>query len=158
GATSATYHVVSADVGASLDAVVTATNQAGSASATSAQTAVVTAAPPVNTALPGITGTAHETSTLTAGNGTWTGTAPITFTYEWPRCDTAGNTCAAIPSATAATSVVASADVGSTIRVAVTATNAAGSVTAVSAATATVTPVNTPPPPDQPPVTAGLQL
>ncbi len=44
GATSATYTLLSADVGARLNAVVTATNTAGSASATSAAAATVTSA------------------------------------------------------------------------------------------------------------------
>ena len=42
GATASTYTVTSADVGATLKVVVTATNRFGSAPATSAQTAVVT--------------------------------------------------------------------------------------------------------------------
>ena len=57
------YLLVAADVGATLRFQVTATNGSGPASATSVQTAVVTAAPgspPVNTSLPVISGTAQQ--------------------------------------------------------------------------------------------------
>ncbi len=49
---------------------------------------------PTNQTAPTIAGTAQEGSTLTAGNGTWTGTTPITFTYQWQRCDATGKNCA----------------------------------------------------------------
>jgi fibronectin type 3 domain-containing protein len=146
GATSTTYTLTAADVGSTLRVVVTASNAGGSASATSAQTAAVTAAPPANTALPTISGTAQDGQTLTADKGTWTGTAPITYSYQWRRCDSAGNGCTDIAGATNTTYTLTGADVGSTLRVAVTASNAAGSNSATSAATAVVAgaaPVNT---------------
>src|SRR5215211_4343642 len=146
GATNGTHALVSADVGSTLRVVVTASNAGGSASATSAQTAVVTAAPPANTALPTIAGTAQDGQTLTADKGTWTGTAPITYAYQWRRCDSAGNGCTDIAGATSTTYALTSADVGLTLRVAVTASNTAGSSSATSAATAVVAgaaPVNT---------------
>ena len=55
--------------------------------------------PPVNTVLPGITGTTAAGQTLTATQGTWTGTAPITYAYQWQRCT--GATCVNIGGATA---------------------------------------------------------
>lgn len=136
GATAATYTTTSADVASKIRVVVTATNGAGSASATSAATASVTAVAPVNTAAPTITGTAKEGELLTANPGTWSGTTPITYTYQWQRCSP---TCAVISGATAATRRLDASDVATTLKVAVTATNSAGTPSATSAASATVT-------------------
>jgi hypothetical protein len=76
--------------------------------------------------------------TLTATTGTWAG-APTAFAFAWQRCDATGSVCTSIAGATGQTYVVAGADLGSTIRVAVTATNPFGSTTAVSAPTSVVT-------------------
>ena len=94
---------------------------------------------PLNTSPPTITGTAQEGQTVTASPGTWTGTAPIAYAYQWRRCDSAGNNCADIPAATASDYTLTAGDVGSTVRVQVTASNSAGSASASSAQTATVT-------------------
>ena len=51
---------------------------------------------PANTAPPTIAGTAHEGDTLTADPGTWTGTQPIKYAFEWQRCTATGASCAAI--------------------------------------------------------------
>ena len=73
------------------------------------------------------------------GHGTWTSDTTPTYAYQWNRCDTAGNNCAAITGATAQTYTVAAADVDKTLRVTVTATNPSGSTSASSAQTAAVT-------------------
>lgn len=141
GATAATYLLAAADVGKTIRVVVTASNASGAgAPATSAQTAVVTAAgtAPVNTAPPTIAGTALQGQTLTESDGTWTGTPAPTFTRQWRRCDASGGGCTDIPGATAATYLLAAADVGKTIRAVVTGTNSAGSSSATSAQTAVV--------------------
>jgi concanavalin A-like lectin/glucanase superfamily protein len=93
---------------------------------------------PANTAAPAITGTAAIGRRLTATSGTWTGAAPITFTFAWRRCDGAGAGCVAIAGATARTHTVATADAGHTLRVDVTARGGAGSTVASSAPTAVV--------------------
>ena len=96
-------------------------------------------APPVNTALPSITGTPQQSQTLTAQNGTWTGTGTISFRYQWLRCNAAGNGCNEISGATERIYTLRSPDVGNTMRVRVTATNPDGSTSATSAPTAVVT-------------------
>ncbi len=136
-ATASTYTLVVADVGSTLRVIVTGTNTSGNATGTSTQTAVIASAP-LNTVVPTIAGTTTAGQTLTADAGTWTGTPTPTFTYQWRRCDAAGNSCADIVSATASTYVLAVADIGATIRVAVTGTNSVDNATAVSTQTAIV--------------------
>jgi hypothetical protein len=129
GATGTSYLLVSADAGAVITVTVTATNTAGSASATSDPTAAVIAAP-VNSVLPAITGTPTVGQTLTATDGTWSGSP--TFTRQWKRNG------ANIAGATASTYLLVTADANAIITVTVTATNIAGSTNATSNPTASV--------------------
>jgi hypothetical protein len=105
---------------------------------------------PTNTSPPTISGSAQQGQTLTADPGTWSGTQPIGYAYQWRRCDSAGASCADIAGATATTYALVAADVGARLRVAVTASNVAGSASATSDATSVVTagvaPVNSSPP------------
>src|SRR3990170_9880 len=103
--------------------------------------------PPQNTKLPAITGTPRVGQTLTAQEGNWSGTEPITYAFLWLRCDAQAANCAAITGATAKTYVVTAADLGRRLRVRVTARNAAGSATATSNPTVVVTAAAPPPPP-----------
>ncbi len=137
----ATRTLTSADVGATIRVEVTARNADGQGIATSAQTAVVDPAAPVNGALPAITGTARSGQTLTSSTpGTWTGTTPMTYARQWSRCDAGGGACAPVSGAVGLTYVLSDDDVGATIRVAITATNVLSAATASSLATATVGP------------------
>jgi hypothetical protein len=99
---------------------------------------------PTNTSPPTISGTAQEGQKLHADPGTWDGTAPITYKYQWQRCDSGGGNCADISGATSTDYTLTSADVGNTVRVVVTATNADGSSTAASAPSAVVVGLNAP--------------
>jgi hypothetical protein len=144
GATTQAYVVASSDVGSRLRVRVTASNADGSASAVSNATGLIAAQDqsPRNTAQPTISGTARAGSTLTATQGSWSG-SPTSFAYQWVRCASSGGNpdgsdCAVISGARTQAYVVSSSDVGSRLRVRVTATNASGSTTAASNATALI--------------------
>ena len=147
GQAARTYKVAAADVGSRLQIVVTATNSAGTGWAV-VQTGVAITAVPINRAAPKISGVAQAGQTLTGSTGTWDGTMPISYAYQWRRCDTAGLNCRSIPGATATTYVVAGSDVGHTLREFVTATNSAGSASVHSFATGVVTSANPGSPPN----------
>ena len=93
---------------------------------------------PRNTVRPTISGTARQGDLLTADPGTWSGAQPMTFAYQWRRCDTNGANCSNIGGATSKTYTLTSADVGNKLRVRVRASNSAGSGTATSLPTAVV--------------------
>jgi hypothetical protein len=90
------------------------------------------AAAPKNTSPPTISGIAQEGSMLIAGPGTWSGSTPMSFAYQWLRCNSNGASCKKINGATGSTYTLVGGDVGHRMRVAVTATNSDGSATAHS--------------------------
>ena len=93
---------------------------------------------PRNTSLPTISGTPAETNVLAAQPGSWVGTPPIAFAYQWLQCDKSGDNCSAINGATGSNLTLTASDVGRRIRVTVTATNVDGTASATSNATAIV--------------------
>jgi len=96
-------------------------------------------APPANTYPPTVSGSASPGKKVTASSGTWSGTKPLTFNYQWQRCDAAGANCADIANATGLSYTVDPNDIGQRLLVVVTARNAAGTASAASAPTAVVT-------------------
>jgi len=144
GATGSSYTVADADVGKTLKVRVNASNGDGGGEATSAPTAVVTASSgPVSTSDPAISGSPVDGQTLTATSGGWSGSAPITFSYQWVRCGTDGgapdgSNCAFLSGASGSSYRLTSSDVGHRMRVRVTARNGAGQQTVASNATSTV--------------------
>jgi hypothetical protein len=139
GATDNDYTLTSADVGRTVRVVVTASNSAGSSTAASSPSAeIADAQAPAATASPTISGAAQLGSTLTANPGSWAGTGPITFTYQWERCDQFGDKCAFVNGAVNQTYLLTSADVGHAMRVRVQAKNQFGRTFATSTPTAAV--------------------
>jgi subtilisin family serine protease len=98
---------------------------------------------PTNTAPPAISGTAQVGQTLSASSGVWSNT-PTSYGYQWLRCSL--SSCASIAGATSSSYAPGSADVGSSVEVAVTATNSGGSSSATSAPTSSVTVIALSPP------------
>jgi hypothetical protein len=141
--TQKTYTLVGVDSGNTMRVRVTATNADGSASAQSDKTTAVepatSSAAPKNTGTPTIAGTAKVGQTLTADNGSWTG-SPTAYTYAWQRCDADVASCANVVGATGKTYGVRIDDLGYRLRVSVTARNAKGNATASSAITPIVQP------------------
>jgi hypothetical protein len=101
---------------------------------------------PQNVAYPAITLASGDSSPvvghpLVASIGSWTGTFPITYTFQWKRCDAGdpvNGTCAAITGATFSTYTPVPADSGFRLRVAVTAKDSNGSTQQNSEVTAPV--------------------
>ncbi len=139
GATSQTYTLTTADVGATIRALVTATNAEGSGTALSDPTAVVSGAgAPYPTTAPAISGNARQGSTLSASNGSWSGSGSLSYRYQWQRCNASGSGCSAIDGATSSSHQLVAADVGATVRVEVTATNSSGSTSSFSGSSAVI--------------------
>src|SRR5207237_610573 len=92
---------------------------------------------PSGSSPPTIVGTAQTGKTLAGIPGTWAGGKPVTFAYQWQRCDAAGGTCAPIVGATAETYLPVADDVGHALVLAVTAQALGGSATASLGVTAT---------------------
>ena len=98
--TNQTYTLGTAGVGTTLRVVVTAKNAAGTATATSAVSGMVAAAPvgaPAMASPPAIGGTPVTGSTLSAAPGNWTGVQPMAIAYAWQRCDANGGACPGDP-------------------------------------------------------------
>jgi glucose/arabinose dehydrogenase len=93
---------------------------------------------PENVVAPAIKGVTRVGNTLTASNGSWKGSEPLEFSYQWLRCAVLGNDCVPILGAIEATYMLTPVDFGSSIRVAVTATNVAGLAVATSDPTSRV--------------------
>ena len=105
------------------------TNPFGSVSSDGEQTSLyatyTTQSPsprPVSTAPPTVSGSAQQGQTLTEAHGSWTN-SPTSFTYQWLQCDSSGNACTAIATATSQTYVPVAEDVGHTLEVQETAAN-----------------------------------
>ena len=118
GATTASYLVAQLDLNQYLRVAVTAINEVGGSTIYSGFSAQVAAtAPPVNTSIPIVSGSAFETLIINIiSKGQWSGIEESKLLTQWQICTTAIS-CSDIPSATSPTYTASSADVGKTIRV-----------------------------------------
>jgi len=114
------------------------------------------AGPPVNTSAPVISGLEFEGQTLSSTNGTWIGSAPITFDYDWKSNGTT------LGAPNQSTYVVGSGLVGTAITCTVTGTNGLGNSSETSNSividTAAAPSITTPPTIAPDPVTEGDTL
>ncbi len=81
---------------------------------------------PSLTDAPTAVGTAAAGKQLTALSGNWAGSQPLTYRYQWYRCNAAGASCATISGAHSQTYALGPKDVGKTVGLTVWATDAAG--------------------------------
>ena len=133
GAISSSYAPSGDYIGHQLRARITAKNSAGSDFVYSTLTWPVQGDLPLNTVSPAIlAGSIEVGSTLTSGTGTFSGSTPLRYTYQWQRCQPSGWPCTPIAGATSSSYVLQPADQGWTIRSFVTATNGGGAYTGQS--------------------------
>ena len=147
GATGQSYQLVAADEGSTVRILTAATNPDGDAIASSAATAAVQAAPPLNSVAPAVSGSAQRSSTLSSTQGSWSGPDNV-YAGQWQR-SAGGNNWTDIAGASGPTYTLAVADENSAVRLLVTATNPDGNLSVGSVASASVPsapPVNTCPP------------
>jgi len=148
GGTAATYTPLAADVGGTLQVVVTASSTGGGdarLAETSAASTPVLVPAPVNTWRPVLSGIVEQGQQLTVSTGSWS-YAPDGYTYAWQRCDSTGANCVDIAGATALSYTPVAGDVGATLVATVTAHNGGGTTpqpSAQSAIVAIAPPVNT---------------
>ncbi len=133
GATAGSYRATAADAGHTLRVVVTATNAAGTGSASSATTGGVVATPKAESR-PRISGKPQLGRRISARSGRWLW-SPTSFEYQWLRCSQKGTRCHPIKRATHARYHLTRRDAGHRLRVRVIALNPAGSHKATSRAT-----------------------
>ena len=83
-------------------------------------------------------GTTEVGKVVTTTNGTWSGTTPFSYSYQWRRCDKNGGSCADISGGTDDTYTLQNADGGGSLRVVVSAKNGDGNDQATSVPTAVI--------------------
>ena len=148
GAGGDSYRLTADDVSRTIRVAVTATNEAGSASATSDPTGRVSGLPPQNTSPPSIRGTFVEGSILTVARGRWASSTRLSFAFQWQRCDANGNGCNDLARETNSTYLLRPDDIGRTLRASVVAKNSFGATGASTSPTPAIAargtaPVNT---------------
>jgi hypothetical protein len=143
-ASGSSYTLGAADIGHALVALVQASFGTTAQTAFSVSTPVAVAATvsgPSLIASPVASGTAVRSRQLTASPGTWSGIGPVTFDYQWYRCDPTGSACAVIRGATGQNYTLGKRDVGKTLGLAVYATDTSGTATAYAGLVGPIAPI-----------------
>lgn len=123
GETSASYTIAAADLGFTVGIRGDAANSYGTYQDVGFVRGNVGAPNPLSDD-GSISGTAQVGQTLTAVNASsWAGVTPITFSYTWQRCDSAGNACTEISGATNQTYTAIDEDQGRILQVLIKGTN-----------------------------------
>jgi hypothetical protein len=126
----------SEDVGTTVRVKVAASNGGGTTIAYSAASPAVASVAPAMVFAPEVSGKVLVGQELSAVDGVWSGSTPITHTYQWLRCPALlpiPSSCTVIPGATAPDYTPVAADSGLVLRVRVGAVNASGSALAATA-------------------------
>jgi hypothetical protein len=142
GATTTSYVVGNVDVNRRLRVRVTASNNDGSRVAASNPTSLISSSSsgkPANTVRPTLSGSAQQDQALHVIPGTWSGRQPITFTFDWLRCDASGNNCIVQPGFTDDSYILRPGDVDRTMRARVNADNGDGRSSRLTLPSAKVT-------------------
>ncbi len=132
-ATGNAYTPTAADAGHCLLVAVQATSGPTVATSLStASSAVVDAKTtgPLLAAVPTVTGTLSTGQKLSASAGVWTGAGPVTYAFQWYRCDASGGSCGSVHGATSSSYTLGKRDATKTVGMRVTATDATGSALA----------------------------
>ena len=156
GAVGTSYVVQRSDANDYISVVVTATNDAGTASAFSDLYAnfvpAPPPAPPQNTATPQLIGSPTVGGTFDVAAGNWDVTGDAAYAYQWESCDATGEGCVAVDGATTSTYTTTDGDLGRTVRALVIVTDSIGTTTATTDASPVIRPK--PGPVTPPPFTA----
>ncbi len=135
GATSSSYALTEADAKSGLRVVVTTTNPGSYTTEAVSLPLDVSADTLTNVAAPSVSGSDQEGQPLSADEGIWTGAGAIAYTYQWKRCNEAGESCTTLGGATEPTYTPVAGDVGHKLKVVVSASGTSGSGNVSSAAT-----------------------
>jgi hypothetical protein len=151
GQSGTTYTLGDSDYSHQLEVKVTASNSAGSATATSERSGFIGSLGPTETSPPTVSGSAEVGNTLVASPGTWLSYPAFDSSFVWFDCDSSGGNCtdSLSPSGYGSSYTLTAADVGYTIEVEVYVDNG-NSASAMSGPSAVVTaaPLTTPVPTD----------
>lgn len=133
GATTSMYTLTASDDTQYVRCTVTATNNAGNASASSSASSQILYPVPSNSAVPTISGTEQVGFSLSSTTGTWTN-SPSSYSYQWQTSANGTSGWSNISGATSSSYLLTATEANQYVRCAVTATNSGGSSSAANSA------------------------